>query len=135
MKTDFSNILNPFPSVLSAYLFGSAAAGIQGANSDVDIAVYLDKNISAEAAVELRFQLMDVFEDYFVCPADVVLLNNASLKMIHQILSNGTLLYARDPEAARRFALQKRKAYFDFKHYIDKDIEQMRSFFEAGSRG
>ncbi len=135
VKTDFFGMLDPLPAVLSAYIFGSSAAGIEGPNSDVDIAVYLDKNISADATVELRFQLMDIFGDYFVRPVDVVLLNCASLKMIHQILQHGLLMYARDPEKARAFALRKRKVYFDFKYYIDKDIEQMRSFFDTKTGG
>lgn len=135
MKTDFSKLIGPLLPVLSVYLFGSTATGIQGANSDVDIAVYLNETISSDTAIELRFQLIDLFEEYFDRPVDVVLLNSASLKMVHQILKNGVLLYARDPAKLRAFALRKRKAYFDFKYYIDKDIEQMRSFYGVESRG
>ena len=135
MKTDFFKLIDPLSPVLSVYLFGSAAAGIQGANSDVDIAVYLNETISSDTAIELRFQLMDLFEEYFDRPVDVVLLNSASLKMVHQVLKKGELLYARDPAKLRAFALRKRKAYFDFKYYIDKDIEQMRSFYGVEPRG
>jgi predicted nucleotidyltransferase len=123
-------MLNPFPTVLSTYLFGSIATGFDGADSDVDIAVLLDDNVPSEKVIELRFQLMDLFEDYFGRAVDVVILNNASLKLIHQVLKYGMLLYTREPEKARDFAIQKRKEYFDFKYYIDKDINAMRSFYE-----
>lgn len=131
MKTDFSEILNKFPSVLSVYLFGSSVAGVQREGSDVDIAVTLDENLSTDAAMDLRFRLMDVFENHFNRRVDVVIFNSASLKLIHQVLTHGVLIYAKEPERAQAFALRKRKEYFDFKYYIDKDIKQMRAFFQC----
>ena len=52
-----------------------------------------------------------------------------NLKMIHQVLHHGELIYDRDPERTLIFAIQRQKEYFDFKYYIDKDIQQMRTFF------
>lgn len=131
LKTDFARLLAPFPPVVSAYLFGSAATGHKRADSDVDIAVCLGEDGPLDSDGELRFQLMDIFETYFHSPADVVILNTASLKMIHQVLTYGILVYSRAPEQTRSFALRKRKEYFDFKYYIDRDIEQMKSFFQS----
>jgi len=136
IKTDFEKILNPFSAVVSIYLFGSTATDFDRKNSDVDIAIHLDESESATMANELRFQLLDLFEGYFNRPVDVVILNNASLKLIHQVLKHGVLIYTRGTERTRAFALRKRKEYFDFKYYIDQDIKQMRSFFlDSEQRG
>jgi len=95
----------------------------------VDIAVYLDEDLPADTVNELRFQFLDIFENYFDRKVDVVILNNVSLKLIHQVLKYGELIYAREPEPVHAFRLKKQKEYFDFKYYIDKDIKQMRAFF------
>ena len=129
LKTDFHRMLDPFSSVLSVYLFGSMVAGLDREGSDVDIAVHLDEGIPAETAGDIRFQLLELFEGYFGRSVDVVILNRASLKLIHQVLKHGVLLFARAPERTRAFSIRKRKEYFDFKYYIDKDIQAMRSFF------
>lgn len=60
---------------------------------------------------------------------DIVVLNTASLKMIHQVIINGRLLFSRDREKEKDYAVQKRKEYFDFRYYINKDIQEMRSYF------
>lgn len=129
LATDFYSIVHPFTYLLSVYLFGSTVAGIDREGSDVDIAVHLDENLPAEKIIELRFQLIDLFESYFKRPVDVVVLNSASLKLIPQVIKYGMLIYAREPERTREYTLRKRKEYFDFKYYIDKDINQMRTFF------
>ena len=55
--------------------------------------------------------------------------NNASLKLIYQVLAYGKLLFARDELAESRYAIQKRKEYFDFKYYIEKYRWDLRSFY------
>ncbi len=46
LKTDFHGMLGPFSSVLSAYLFGSVAAGLDREDSDPEIVVgILKKNM------------------------------------------------------------------------------------------
>jgi hypothetical protein len=131
ITNDLSTILSDSPSVLAAYLFGSVVAGIQRESSDVDIAVYLDKDLLPDTFNEVRFRLLDIFENYFDRKVDVVILNNSSLKLIHQVLKYGELIYARESEPVHEFKLKKQKEYFDFKYYIDKDIKQMRAFFSG----
>ena len=73
--------------------------------SDVDIAVRLDEKLSTEQSYEIRFELMDMFENYFNRKVDVVVLNSASLKLIHQVLSGGEMIYAKEMENERDFVL------------------------------
>ena len=130
-KKDLASIFADHPNVLAAYLFGSTASQTAGANSDVDVAIRLDHGLSADQQLELRLELMDEVEDRFNRRADIVVLNHASLKMIRQVLTSGELLFAREEGAERLYTLQKRKAYFDFKYYIEKDRRELKSFFGA----
>ena len=95
----------------------------------MDIAIRLMPDSTAQLSFDLKLNLMDELERHFTRPVDIVILNNASLKMIRQVLSRGELLYTRDEGAERLYAIQKQKAYFDFKYYIEKDREELKSFF------
>lgn len=131
IKKALSKLLVGLPAIQAAYLFGSMADGTDRSGSDVDIAVRLAPDLTPEAAFDLRLELMDGLEGIFNRPADIVILNNASLKMIRQVMTKGRLLYARDRNAEQLYAIQKRKEFFDFKFYIDKNRKELKSFFGA----
>lgn len=128
-KQDLASIFAHHPNVLAAYLFGSTGNQNAGVNSDVDVAIRLDFGLSADQQLELRLELMDAVEDRFHRRADIVVLNHASLKMIRQVLTRGELLFAREEGAEHLYTIQQRKAYFDFKYYIEKDRRELRSFY------
>ena len=50
----------------------------------------------------------DDLEKHLGCKVDIVVLNNASLKMIHQVIVNGRLLFSRDWEKEQDYIVQKR---------------------------
>lgn len=129
INEDLAFIFTNHPTILAAYLFGSTANQTAGTNSDVDVALRLDKGVSVDEQLELRLELMDDVETVFKRSADIVILNNASLKMIRQVLTRGDLLFVRDERAERLYAIQKQKEYFDFKYYIEKDRQELKSFF------
>ena len=129
IRKDLTPIFAKHPTILAAYLFGSTANQTAGANSDVDVALRLDKGLSVDQQLELRLELMDDVETVFKRSADIVILNNASLKMIRQVLTRGEMLFARDEAAERLYACHKQKEYFDFKYYIEKDRQELKSFF------
>jgi uncharacterized protein len=129
LKQDLSYLISKYRHILSAYLFGSTALGISNSDSDMDIAIRIDKSLPSDSYLDLRIQLTDDLEKYLGCKVDIVVLNTASLKMIHQVIVNGRLLFSRDREKEQDYMVQKRKEYFDFKYYINKDIQEMRSYF------
>jgi len=124
-------VLSRHPEVLSAYQFGSTVLGAENDRSDVDIAVRIEGTPSAEQLFELRLKLMDELEVIIDRPVDVVIMNRASLKMLRSIFTVGAPLFIRDPEAERHYKLLKQKEYFDFRHYIDRDITEMKRYFGA----
>lgn len=129
MEQDLSYLFSRYPHILSAYLFGSTALGISNSYSDIDIAIRIDQSLASDSYLEIRIQLTDNLEKHLGCKVDIVVLNTASLKMIHQVIINGRLLFSRDREKEQDYMVQKRKEYFDFRYYINKDIQEMRSYF------
>lgn len=129
IKKGLASVFANHPTIMAAYLFGSTANQTAGANSDVDVVLRLDRSLSVDQKLELRLELMDDVETIFKRSADIVILNNASLKMIRQVLTRGELLFARDEGAECLYAIHKQKEYFDFKYYIEKDRQELKSFF------
>lgn len=129
VKQDLSYLFSRYPHILSAYLFGSTALGISNSDSDIDIAIRIDQSLASDSYLELRIELTDDLEKHLGCKVDIVVLNTASLKMIHQVIINGRLLFSRNLEKEKDYIVQKRKEYFDFRYYINKDIQEMRSYF------
>ena len=130
LKSDLPAILKRYPAVRSAYVFGSTAIGRQHQLSDVDIGLRIDDRLSAEGAFDLKLKLAEELETLFGSRVDVVILNTASLQMIHQAISGGRLLYATEPDAERDFYIRKRKAYFDFKYTLRNDRAALHAFFD-----
>ena len=129
VKQDLSYLFSRYPHILSAYLFGSTALGISNSDSDIDIAIRIDQSLASDSYLDLRIQITDDLEKHLGCKVDIVVLNTASLKMIHQVIINGRLLFSRNLGKEKDYIVQKRKEYFDFKYYINKDIQEMRSYF------
>ena len=124
-----SSLLEKQSEVESAYLFGSVAVGTERKESDMDIAVRLDDRLTAEEMGRSRFDLVDLMEYAVGRKIDLVILNTASLKLIHQVLTYGKRFYANNMEKERAFEVRKRQEYFDFKYYIDRDIQEMCAFY------
>lgn len=129
LNKELQTIFSSHPQILSAYVFGSTALGIDREGSDMDIAIRLTEELSAERRFELRLNLMDDIENRLRRSVDIVILNDASLLLIHQVMKTGSLLYVMDEEDEIAFMHRKRKEYFDFKYYLDKDWDDLRAFF------
>ncbi len=131
VETDLSSVFQGYASILSAYLFGSTTQGVDHGLSDIDIAVRLTDSVSPRLSLDIRMKLADALEDYFNRKVDVVILNSASLRLVHQVLRTGQIIFATDPDREMDYAMKKQKEYFDFKYYIDKDTRELRRYFHA----
>jgi uncharacterized protein len=129
LKKDLFPLFEGYPLIRSVYLFGSKATGHAGPDSDIDIAIRCAPELSPESGFNLRLELMDKLENIFTHPVDIVVLNSASLVMIRQVLTRGVLLYAENPEDEHLWTIQKRKEYFDFKYYLDRNRNELKSYF------
>ena len=79
-----------WPDLLAIYAFGSRIKGTANPESDLDLAVLLPTYAPPLQLWELASQLAEVVD----CPVDLLDLRAASTVMQHQILMQGTRLFA-----------------------------------------
>lgn len=99
--------------ILVAYLFGSKARGSHTPESDTDIAVLFSE--VPKEMLDYYVDLVDRISNAFVEPVDLVILNNASHILKHQVIKHGKLLYSRDLTVRVEFEAKAEKEYLDFK--------------------
>ena len=73
--------------VVLAYLFGSGAKGRMGKLSDVDVAVLMDNDFPKRKYLDFRFDLASELSSYLRRQTEVVLLNQADLRLAHQVIT------------------------------------------------
>jgi len=129
LLSELQQVFGSSPDVLSAYLFGSAAEGLLREKSDIDIAVRMRQTLSPIETSNIREKLEDVLEAVFQRKVDVTVMNRASLKMIHQVYKHGVQIYVKASLEERDFRIQKRKEYFDFQYYMERERRDLRLFY------
>lgn len=133
LLSKLARVIESYPKILSGYLFGSTATGHARKGSDMDIAVRLVPDLSAEKRFQIRLELIDRIEKLVDRAVDVVLINDVALIMLNQIFSYGIPVFIRDIEDEDNFKLLKQKEYFDFRHYLERDFDQMKCYFGAAA--
>ncbi len=117
IQANISQALTNFPQVKLGYLFGSVAKDKANKLSDVDIAVLVDGQLGPMERLELRLQLMAACQRALQRDdVDVVLLNEASPLLSHQVLKYGKLLYCPDDRVRYRFTYESNREYLDTEH-------------------
>ena len=94
------------PGLVSAYLFGSHAAGRAHRESDVDVGVCLDRRVLPERAArfELRVRLTsDLIHAVRCNDVDVVVLNDAPPLLARHVLRRGLRVFCAAPDLDRGF--------------------------------
>lgn len=105
--------LKAHPAIEFAVLFGSQAQGKAKSESDLDIAIYLNRTLSLEEYLTLNLQL----EEISGREVDLIILNEASPLLKHQVMKNRKVLFIRN------FDL-----YADFR---EKTIDEYQEFLEV----
>ena len=106
------------PGILAAYLFGSHAAGRAVRESDVDVAVLVDREAYAtrRSRSDLGFELMlDLMSALHKNEVDVVILNDAPPELGRKVVQSGIRVHASSAESARAYQrdIQLRAADLD----------------------
>ena len=95
------SVLRRSDGVVAAYLFGSAASGRQHSQSDVDIAVRLDRSSHPTRAIrfQARLDLLAALRTAARRDVDLVILNDAPPQFAREIMTSGIRLLVNDAEA------------------------------------
>jgi len=109
--------------ILAAYIFGSFARNSINPLSDIDIAVYVDKNKINENkypygyASYILSQLMLLLASNNV---DLVILNNANILLCHRVVSKGIRIFSKEIKQTQRREYYYIQQYLDFKPMLYK---------------
>lgn len=109
-----ARVLEAFPCVAAAYLYGSAARGDRPSR-DIDLGLVIGGRppewgweAKASNAIAIETGIRDV-------PFDVRALNGGSPVFLHRVLREGKLLYEHDRAARLRFETQAMSDWLDFR--------------------
>lgn len=116
------------PDVLDAYLFGSRARGDDREESDVDVAVFLDPQLSPALRFARRIELAtNVMGALQRSDLDLVVLNDVTPLLYHRVLRDGIRVIARDPVACAGRAAEAISRFCD-------DVPRLRLLSDALAR-
>ena len=105
-------------SIIALYLFGSSVKGQLKPLSDLDIAVLLDKKVPGDKFIEQYLKISGIATDMLkVEEIDLIILNEAPLRIVHNVLKTGNLLFCTDPVQLAGFIENNYKRYQDFMFY------------------
>ncbi len=113
------------PRVRLVYGFGSAASGVAGPLSDVDVAALLDAPLDWDAERELRGRV-----GALVPRIDLVILNGAPPALRFEIVTSGRCLLARDPREQAEFEIVSLSRFLDFQPVRRVQQEYLRARVE-----
>jgi predicted nucleotidyltransferase len=127
----FAEARSRFPVAL-AYLFGSQTTGQAGAQSDCDLAVLFDGNVSTDDRYLLAHQLTDLLDT----DVDLVDLARASIELVYNVIATGQILYEKDRRTRVEFEARALGLYFDQLPTLRAErralLEETREDYDAG---
>jgi len=124
-------ILMEYENIIFAYIFGSYVQRKIGTDSDIDIAIYLEKKMDIETYLEIKMHLSDACKR----EVDLIVLNDAISLLKYQIYKNNILLFTRDKTIETRYKVKTLFEYSDMKRYLDlsynKTIDRLKEEVES----
>lgn len=100
------------PNIILAFIFGSAAVGRQRKGSDIDMGIYFSQ--PPEGLDLLDF--INALSEAAGKDVDVVVLNNASAFLRHQVMKNKINLIIKDRRVYMRFREKTISDYDEYKY-------------------
>lgn len=114
LRQRIHGVLQRYPSVQAAYLFGSHAKGQAGAGSDVDLGLVGPR-------AELQAQKLDILSDLTangLDRIDLVLLDGADPVLRFEVVHMNCLIYARPSFDHGSYFSRSLREFFDLEPYL-----------------
>jgi predicted nucleotidyltransferase len=109
------DILLKHNNIIFAYIFGSYVQDKARADSDVDIAIYLDTAMDVETYLEIKVRLAEVCKR----EVDLIILNEATPFLRYEVYRNNILLFSRDKACETQYIVKTLFEYSDMKKYLN----------------
>jgi len=115
-----TSILNQ-EKIIFAYLHGSF---LKENFRDIDLAIYLEKNLDKKEAIHLEFEIESELENAVHFPVDVRILNRSPLSFRYNVFKEGTLLFSKDELTRSDFISLTMVMYHDFNFYRKRYMKE-----------
>jgi predicted nucleotidyltransferase len=119
------------PRVKLVFLFGSSVDPGRRTVGDVDMAILTDCPLGLYELLDLKADVAQTAGG----EVDLVLLNDASVVLAHEVVVTGRCLYADPPELEAETVARTNMEYLDFKWYLDQQWKTLGERLEARRHG
>ncbi len=119
-----ADVMEPYATVLLAYLFGSAAKGMNGPLSDIDIAVLTDRDAPIRGIQGLLQD--DLCRRLKTDRIDLISLDKAPPPLAYRVVRDGQCVLCRDRKLRESFETHAIMRYLDFKPLRDQAFRRSR---------
>jgi len=124
------------PEILEAYCFGSYARGEASAHSDLDLAVYVDRELLPPSPFGYAAELIsDLSAGLGLDRLDLAVLNDAPPLLYHRVLRDGERLLSRDLAATTTREGRALSRYCDYQQQLRKIDRELAKRLAAGTFG
>lgn len=107
--------------VIALFFFGSLANHKLKPLSDLDMALFLQEDMSKDRLFSRELDLMSLIAETLGTEEfDLIILNSAPLRFAHQILKSGKRIFVKDQKKLADFQEAVIKKYIDFKYYREQ---------------
>lgn len=106
------------PEIEIGYVFGSVAQGRDNPLSDIDVAVFIDKDKVDESRYSYGYNAQvtaDLMKLLKRNDIDFIVLNNAPFLLRHRVIYSGKLVFCRDERKRSAFQVETLNKYNDLK--------------------
>jgi len=115
LRSRIVEVLSGEAAVAAAYLYGSVARGVATSQSDVDVAVVLERELDMRArGAALRRLNMLLRRAVQGAEFDVRCLGELPVAVAGRVVTEGTLIFERDPALRVAAEVRARMLYHDF---------------------
>ncbi len=114
-----------FPMIEVLYLFGSRASKTNKADSDIDLAVFVNKQHDPHDPL-LDLKIGVFFYEHLKKKTDIVIMNDANPIIQNKVLKNGIILFEKNSENRAKYELASFKKYIDHIYYQQKRWEKYK---------
>ena len=114
------DILLEYENIIFAYIFGSYVQEKIRIDSDIDIAIYLEKKIDAGTYLEIKMSLTEACKREI----DLIILNDTTPLLKYEIYKNNILLFTRDKAIETSYKVKTLFEYNDIKKYLDLSYDR-----------
>ncbi len=116
---DIITLVEKYP-VNFGYVFGSIIKDLEGPLSDLDIALYLDDEMTNYQRHQYRLKLLASLDEIFTQKAiDLIILNDATISLAYYIIKDGVLFYDYAPNEKQRVEEEIILRYLDYKPFAE----------------